>query len=408
MDFTSERIALWRQVLQPEKQPLLDAAAATDAADVAGITRLRSRWDAELISVAYELLRARSKAEKKFPEPDRLAADVQGVEQATSHIVARHKARRFAETSDATGGGRIWDLCCGIGGDSMALAAIAEVTAVDQHPLRAWMAGRNAGCETVAADVKTLTIRGERFHLDPDRRAPGWIGGESQRLWRYEDYNPGPAFIDHLLTDCPNGAIKLGPGVDLDSLPPGPDREIEIISFNNTLVQAVLWCGALATNPGLRTATRLPEGLSFTGTPGAPGGPGGRPPDIAECVERYLLVMHKAVERSQLIDALCADLPVREIHPGLGLFTSEEPICSPWLSSFEVVAEMPWRIKKIRAWLAANDAGVVEVKTRGGAVETDTAQKKLRCGGDTRFTIFGLRLGRKIIAVITRRLPAPE
>ena len=49
-----------------------------------------------------------------------------GLEQATAEPVARHKARRFAGRT-AT----VIDLCCGIGGDTLALADWAEVVAVD-------------------------------------------------------------------------------------------------------------------------------------------------------------------------------------------------------------------------------------------------------------------------------------
>jgi len=49
-------------------------------------------------------------------------------------------------------------------------------------------------------------------------------------------------------------------------------------------------------------------------------------------------------------------------------------------------------------------AGVVEVKTRGGAVDPDRAQRRLRGPGETPFTVFVLRWDRQIIAMVTRRL----
>ena len=46
------------------------------------------------------------------------------LEQASPEVVAKHRARRFADL----GCQQIADLGCGIGGDAIALAAQAEVT----------------------------------------------------------------------------------------------------------------------------------------------------------------------------------------------------------------------------------------------------------------------------------------
>ena len=50
------------------------------------------------------------------------------LEQSTAESVACHKAQRFG------GRGRVWDFCCGIGGDAIQLAARGEVIAVDRNP----------------------------------------------------------------------------------------------------------------------------------------------------------------------------------------------------------------------------------------------------------------------------------
>ena len=63
---------------------------------------------------------------------------------------------------------------------------------------------------------------------------------------------------------------------------------------------------------------------------------------------------------------------------------------------------MPWRPRKVAAWLAGRSAGIVDVKTRGGAVNPEEARKKLRGKGDSPFVVFVLRLGRKVAAVICK------
>jgi len=397
------RVRVWERLLCKTREPLLREAAAIDPEDVKAIERLRRQWPQSLIAAALDLVAARRKAAEKFPHVEEIFADVAGIEQATSYQVAEHKAQRFAAVLAGAHEPRIVDLCCGIGGDAMSLMRIAEVTAIDISPLRAWMTRRNAACCAQAADVETLSLEGELFHLDPARRiAEGGID-DQRRVWRYEDCKPGPAFINRLLTTCPDGAIKLGPGVDLDALPTEGDREIELINEGGTLVQAVLWCGALASHPGKRTATRLPEGLSFTATPqAAMPAPEGR---AREAFERFLYVPDPAIERAGLLAALCADLLVREAHPGLGILTSAQRVENPWFSAYEVLTQLPWRPRKIMEWLQGHEGGIVEVKTRGKAVDTDLAQHDLRGDGDAKYTIFALRLGRKLRAIITRPVP---
>jgi len=394
----TDAIDIWTRLLDAEAEPLLAAIGASDPSDPAHLAALRARWERPLVEAAIELSRARVRAARKFPLRDDLAVDVAGVEQATSAIVADHKARRFA------GGNRpVVDLCCGIGGDTMSLARVASVTAVDHDPLHAWMAGRNARCASRVVDVTTVTWRDVIFHLDPSRRDET-PGGSGARRWRYEDYEPGPEFISSLIATAGDGAIKLGPGVDLAALPAVDECEIEIINAGGTLVQTVLWCGCLARAPGARTATRLPDGVSFTGRPSDPA----TPPTEASAdgrLDRHLLVPDPAIERAGLVDALCAGRPIRAIHPGLGLLTSDEPLADPWLREFEILAEMPWRVKKVKAWLVAHDGGMVEVRTRGHAIDADAAHRSLKSRGTTPHTVFGLRLGRRVIALITRPRP---
>ncbi len=281
------------------------------------------------------------------------------------------------------------DLCCGIGGDTMSLAAMVSggaggaggVMGIDSDPLRAWMTAKNAGCATTTADVTAMPLRDRVFHLDPSRRdAHG-------RRHHYHDYLPGPDFIDDLLTRCPTGAVKLGPGVDTHDL---PDGEIEFISQNGTLVQAVMWCGELRRDHA-RTATLLPEDVSLHGEPDEP--------PIGEA-QRYLFTVNPAAERAELL----AQLGLHAIHPRLGILTADTAQSSPWLTAFELIQDTPWRPRKVKHWLDAQGAGIVEVKTRGGAVNTDQVQQQLRGDGDQRFTVFVLRFDRQLRALIARRI----
>ena len=97
-----------------------------------------------------------------------------GLEQATAELVARHKARRFAGQTRT-----VVDLCCGIGGDTLALASVSDVIAVDADEGMCRRTCWNAGVYEVSERVVAVRARAESLaipaeawvHIDPDRRA---------------------------------------------------------------------------------------------------------------------------------------------------------------------------------------------------------------------------------------------
>lgn len=386
----------WQTLLDDRHADLREAAATINPREPAAVERLRSHWPMELVRLAIELADARRSAVKKFGEEiaARLVCDVTGIEQASSLLVARYKAERFAEQKPA----QIVDLCCGIGGDAMALKVFAPVTAVDQNDVRAWMTGCNANCETVVASAEVFDIsncKGTAVHIDPDRRTG--TPGQRRRVQRFEEYQPGPAFLEELVASGMDVCMKLGPGVDFESLPQSEDIDIEVISEGGALVQALLWSGGLVRNAGLRTATLLEEDrkVSFTGA-------ADEPIDIAP-MGAFVFTIDAAIERLELLGAFLEETGLGAVHPKVGLLTADECINNPWLTAFAVEAFMPWRIAKVRNWLREHGSGIVEVKTRGRVVDPDVVQRQLRGNGDVPFTVFVLRMDKSVHAIICRR-----
>ncbi len=420
------RLETWQRLIDPAQAELVTAAAGVDATDVAAVSRLRARWDADLVAGALELAKARRKAAAKFGEDaaHTLVADAVGVEMATSSLAGMHKAQRFVRRLGA--GASVVDLCCGVGGDLMALTSAGlDAVGVDLDPCRAWMAGRNAHAETRCADVLDETLPSGAFHLDPARRQEA---GSRKRVFRYEDLRPGPEIIERLIAQRSHGGVKLGPGVDFSSLPmdDGTSRaEVELISEDGRLTQAVLWTGDLAeAKPGERTATALrSDGASRT----IRGVPSDGPHDahLGQLGE-FLFEPDPAAERGRLLGTLCERFGVREFCPGLGLLTADTNPCEAdsearvWLGGgrcgFRVLAQMPWREKKVAAWLREQGCGVEEIKTRGKAVDPDEVRRVLLKlakdspieGVNDRASLFIIRLGEQKVAVIARRLGARD
>ena len=365
---------------------LIEAASRCQSFDdPATIARLRKIADADSVRRAIDLTIGRRKAAAKFDRADELVVDADAVEQASSTEVAAHKAQRFA----TRGIDQVVDLCCGIGGDAMSLAKVADLTLIDHDVDRVWAARHNVhrvtgrSCPATAADVTALRLADRVIHLDPSRRSEG------RRRHRYEDYEPSPTFIESTLERNPTAAIKLGPGVDLDAL---PDGEVEFISDAGTLVQAVLWTGRLRCYE--RSATVLPADVMLTGRPDVM-------PPITTPGE-YLLAVDPAVERASLIAALCDRLSVACVHPKLGLLTADAPVASPFVTTYRRFDSLAFHVRQVRDWLNAHDGGVVTIKTRDKVVDPDTLQTELRGKGSTPYTLFILRHDQQVLCHITQ------
>ena len=70
------------------------------------------------------------------------------------------------------------------------------------------------------------------------------------------------------------------------------------------------------------------------------------------------------------------------------------------MTAFEVLEDLPFREKKVAAWLRENDAGEVTVKTRGRACEPDPLARRWSGAGPSRFVVFVLRLGTAVRAFV--------
>lgn len=412
---------MWQRLLSPECGALRERAAACDAYSTADVTALRKKWDKELVHAALALAKARGKAAVKFGAAAAgLVADPEGVEMATSRAAAAWKARRFA----AAGGGtrRVLDLCCGIGGDAMALrAAGLDVTCVDSDPVRAWMAGLNAGCESRCAKVEeALTDEsggGVMFHIDPARRVKN--GSTSGRVWSLAEVQPGPEVLRAVVERWRDGAIKLAPGVSYAELAAaGLAGEVEIISERGGLTQAVLWTGRLSQRDGLRTATLLrcaahaepgaDDAATLSGAPDVPETIPAWPSGPASPAPGFIHEVDDSIERAELLTALCARTGASMLHPRLGLVASNALLHDPFLKGFELLEMARWNEQRAAAVLKRLGAGSIEVKTRAKAVNPDEVQPALTKAacvkGGVPLVLFVLKFGTEVRMLVARRV----
>ena len=254
--------ARFAALAEPEGRELMATLAAERVTDDTALrlsNRLRARYPAALVADGLTLQRLRDRAAVKFSRAADMMLTRDGLEQASGEVVARHRAARLA------GAGPVADLCCGIGGDLVALAAHGPVLGVDRDPLHAWMAGHNAAVygvtervRTEVADVRAVDLACvDAAFVDPARRT---------ERGRTRDGEPPLPWCVGLTEWVPRVAVKAAPGLDRAAVPPG--WEAEFVAVGADLKEAVLWSPAAAE--AATRATILVDGARHTLLP-APG-----------------------------------------------------------------------------------------------------------------------------------------
>ena len=358
------------------------ALAPTPATSIAIATRLRKSHPADLVIAAMEMHELRTRARTKFARPDDLWFTRDGLEQATAEPIAAWRARRFAAS------GSIADLCCGIGGDLLALAREtpqAAIRAVDRDPLHLEIAALNVEAANVAsrirfleADVRDLPPEpAAAVFIDPARRS------DRGRLAFGASEPPLDWCLDLARNDRAVG-IKCAPGLDHDRAPVG--WEFEAIALGTDLKEAALWSPALAQ--GGASATVIDGEAIHRLLPV----PGDAVPHRTPREGEILLDPNPAVTRSGLVEDLARQVGAVKIDDRIGFLLAPEPITTPFARPLRIVASLPWNEKHIRARLRDLDAGPIDIRRRGLAGDVDAITKRLRGRAGRPFTIAMTRV----------------
>ena len=373
----------------------LAEAMAWEAPSPAQVERLRRTLDAATASAALEVAQARRSLRGRMDAWSTHWCDRAGAAQASDDDSAAWKAARFL------GAGAVIDLCCGTGADLAAIARVCAARGVDLHEARAWMASRNAGCGTEAADVTALRFDERVAHIDPARRDES----TARRMHGWDAMTPDGSFIRSLASRLDGLMVKLGPGVEV---PPGAmpeDSELAILSRGGQLTQAVLTTGSLARHAGRRVAVLLRERTELLGVPTWNPSTGDPAWPAQDGWLRWIAEPDPSLERTGLLPIAARARDLRERAPGLGLCTGAQvPTAGdPWFRWFEFIESAPARIDHLARRLTALNAGTVDVKVRAGTADADVWSRALRGDGTEPFVVFVHRIGEGAEAVIARR-----
>ncbi|MGP0064550.1 MAG: class I SAM-dependent methyltransferase [Isosphaeraceae bacterium] len=390
---------------------LLTEVASVRSIRPADLVRFRKQAAPEAVAAAVRLAMARRKAAEKFERGDRMWVEAIGVEQSTAEPVARHKAERFATSPIVV------DLCAGIGGDAIAMAAHSRVLAVDLDPGMCRRVAWNAEVYDVGERVLAVRALAETFaiprgawvHLDPDRRAIG-----DRRARALEDYAPGPSVWESIVRRVPAGAIKLSPAADFARHFPGPGFEVELISLRGECKEATVWFGEAACCR--RRATRLPEGVTWTDRDAGAGSGDPRPtlagagsgdprPTLAGVspLSSWIYDPDPSLIRAGLLDGFARAHGISRVSEGVDYLTSADPIETPFLAAFAVRDVCSMDLKHLRRMIERHRVGTLEIKVRGVDLTPEALRARLKPRGEESATLLIVGGTGPARAVLARR-----
>ena len=354
--------------------------AFTEARLTDAVAYARARVPAPLAAAALATVFARRRAAgaHKFERPQELIFTREGFEQATAEAVARHRAERFA------GLRKVADLCCGIGGDTMALArAGCDVLAIDldadaracvQANARALGFGERV--RVIGDDAATADLSGcDAAFADPSRRSSG------RRAKSAEEYSPPLAAVLARAGELPGHrlAVKAAPGLRVHDrrsigLAPGVALEVELVSDRGTCKEAVLWCGERARCDGARRATVIRSGraavLDGMQNSDAP----------TSDFRAFVGEPDAAVIRAGLIGELCSIEHASVLDRKVAYLTSDAPVRTAFARWFRLVEALPFNVHRVRARLRELALQKIIVKTRAFPMLPDEIRALLRVG----------------------------
>jgi SAM-dependent methyltransferase len=415
-----------------------DASAGRDRSrsELAIAAELRKEYPADLAAAAMAQRELRETARAKFTRAAGMLFTRGGYEQSSSEVIARHRSSRFE------GFRRVADLCCGIGGDLIALAAVPgrDVLAVDRDETHARLALHNAAvygasvsgtsvygaavsgaggeARACVADVRDVPVGGfDAVFIDPARRSDARGAGAGPGRFRAGMSEPPLDWCFALADQVPAVCVKAAPGLPAELIPPG--WEAEFIADGRDLKEAVLWSPAFATAPpaavpaalsaalqaaaqagrgdaltgradGLarpRRATILPDGHTLVAVPGDPvtvGEPG-----------EYLLDPNPAVTRAGLVEDLARTVGGWKIDDQIAFISINREISTPFARTLRVVDSAPWNEKRFAARLRELGVGAADLRRRGLAGDVDQIRRRLKLSGPHRATVVLTRVGDK-------------
>jgi hypothetical protein len=187
--------------------------------------------------------------------------------------------------------------------------------------------------------------------------------------------------------------VKVAPGIPHEVLP--EDVETEWVAESGEVKEAVLWSSYLATVRRRATVIRA-GGLATLTDEDDPGDAAVRP------VGRFLYEPDGAVIRAGLVTAVAAGVGGALLDEHIAYVTGDDAFSTPFARSYEVLEELPFKEKALKAALRERGIGRLAIKKRGVDVVPEELRRRLALAGDAEATIVLTRVAGKGTALLVR------
>lgn len=346
------------------------------------------------------------------------------LQQATPWQVARLKASWFGEAI-------VHDVCCGIGGDAIQLAARGQVIAVELDPLVAAFAEANldrARHSNVAHQVLRINAldlklpQGASLHIDPDRRP------HQRRTCDPGSFAPAWDHVVRMIKDVAAAVIKLAPASEIPdgSLASDAVHRCWIELSGSVREQALLWGDAIDRAElarGERSAWMVradgsvrqfaPGSESVAGSGLGLSGSDARPPAAAGAgaralTDRSVLIDPRAAIRAAgLTEAFAHRYQLAMLNGPAGFLVADRDVVArdSELSELAAIGEVEWwgtcDDRKLRKAFRQRNVYPETIKVRGTDHDPASLVKRYRDCGERPVRLWIGRNGQRVFAAMT-------
>ncbi len=361
----------------------------------------RKGLNQDQIEEILEQVHLQVKGKMKFPRANLMKFSREGLAQASSKYLAEYRTwkmkYRLGEIKSSL------DICCGIGGDAIAMATRWKVVAVEKDEDIIEMAKHNIKVYNLEKNV--YFIQGDIIKLindkefidkvidvnciffDPSRRS------KEKRTVKIEEYQPPLSFVEKLQTISPNICVKISPGTDLDRIKYNCD--IEVVSYKGEVKEVMLWFGDFKeiSNRNQILATKLPEKITLVKEE--------HKLDISQSEpKKYLYEPDPAFIKAHMIKALAKKFGLGLINIKIAYLTGDEKIETPLLNKYLIKQVLNLEYEKINNTLSELNIGRVDFKARGVNINLHNIRRKIRGKGRNKGLVIFTKIDGKNQAII--------
>ncbi|MEM6469522.1 MAG: class I SAM-dependent methyltransferase, partial [Planctomycetota bacterium] len=362
------------------------------AIELAGSPETLRRWLEDEIS--DEVVRS-AVEQSAVLQPKAVARFGEGLWWCTKRSLMQSTHARVADVKAAwMQGDQVFDLCCGIGGDGLALRCRSRsLTLVDRDPLMVAMAKANLQqqhrphtiLKCIVDDVATTAIPAQAFvHIDPDRRVDGRRNSDPA------NYSPTWDAVLRRMNSARGGLVKVAPAARFSAphefhrawLSFGGDVREQTLVFGDA-IDSFRDSLSASTDPELVTAVVI----THQGSASLSGPPNGS----CKRVERpaaWMIDPNAAIRAAGLTAYFAKTNQLAAIGGPSGFLTGERVGPADLSISERVVWQGSCDDRKLRRILRDQNMYPARVKTRGVSHDSNELEKRYRKCGQRPITLW--------------------